>query len=159
MGGYFVMSWDTLYNPKLIWTIDSSMFYLIFFSLGYYIKQRLIDIKINKLISKFLIIPAILINTVILVNPILFDKIFKNDFVIKNGLIYFISLLVLAFSGIYVVTSISKLINRQSALEFLGRNSIAYFGFHVLCFWIFDKTIKPLRMFDHNTILLSILYV
>ncbi len=159
LGGYFVMKWDTLYNPRWIWTIDSSMFYLIFFSLGYYIKQGLIDIKINKFVEKLLVIAAILINTLVIYNAHWFDKIFKNTFVMNNGLIYFISLLVLAFSGIYMVITVSKLIKRQAALEFLGKNSITFFGLHVLCFWILDKTIKPLKIFENNQIILSILYV
>ncbi len=159
IGGYFVMKYDTLYNPRWIWTIDSSMFYLIFFSLGYYIKQGLLNIEINKIIIKLLIIPAILINTLIIYNTTLFDKIFKNTFVMNNKLIYFISLLVLSFSGIYIVINISKLIKRQLALEFLGKNSIAFFGLHILCFWTLDKFIKPLEIFNNNLILLSILYV
>ena len=160
LGGYGVMKWDTLYNPRFVWTADTGLFFLIFFATGYYLKNRVFNIRItNKYILNLLAIIAILINSLILYSPAWFTKIFKNNFVITYKLIYFLSLLILAFSGIYVITTIAKLLKRQKLLEFLGKNSLAFFGLHVLCFWILDKILKPRLIFENHIILLSILYV
>jgi fucose 4-O-acetylase-like acetyltransferase len=44
-------------------------------------------------------------------------------------------------------------------LEFLGRNSLSFFGLHVLFFWMLDKILKPMAIFQNKLILLSIIYV
>jgi fucose 4-O-acetylase-like acetyltransferase len=106
----------------------------VFFSLGYYLKQGMLKIKINKMIIRILAIIAILINTLAIYSPTMLDKIFRNEYILNHGIIYYIALLILAFSGIYVVTSIAKIIKRQKILEFLGRNSLSFFGLHVLFF-------------------------
>lgn len=154
------MKWDTLYNPRFIWTADTGLFFLIFFASGYYLKNRIFNIRItNKYILNLLALIAILINSLILYSPTWFDKIFKNNFVITHRLVYFLSLLILSFSGIYVITTIAKFLKRQKLLEFLGKNSLSFFGLHVLCFWILDKILKPNQIFENQIIILSILYV
>jgi len=157
LGSFFVIKWNTIYNPKLIWTIDNGCFYLIFFALGYYIKQEIFNKnKIKKWVKNITLILAFIINTLVIFNNNLFEKIFKNQFVLDYKIIYFITLVILALSGIYVVSFISKRIKRNKYLEFIGKNSLTFFGLHVLYFWILDKILKP---YIQNTIILSIIYV
>jgi surface polysaccharide O-acyltransferase-like enzyme len=75
-----------------------------------------------------------MINLMVIYNNNLFEKIFKNAIVVNNGILYYLTLVILALSGIYVTVKASQKINRQKALEYIGRNSITFFGLHVLIF-------------------------
>lgn len=159
LSSWFVIASDTLYNPQLFWTIDTGLFYLLFFAFGYYIRQGIVSIKLKQWTQYILLLIAIIINTMPIYSKTLFDKIFKNSLVINNGLIYYLSLLVIAFFGIYVIISISKLIRKQALLEFLGRNSLTFFGLHVLIFWMLNKVIHVKYFSFYNQVIISIFYV
>ena len=159
LSSWFVITKDTLYNPTLIWTIDTGLFYLLFFALGYYIRQKIVAIKLSKRVQYILLAIAILINTLPIYNKNLFDTIFRNTYVIQNGLIYYLSLVLIAFTGIYVIISLSKWIKHQPLLEFLGKNSLTFFGLHVLIFWILNRIVNIKYFHLNNQIILSTLYV
>ncbi len=156
----FVVSWDTLYNPKLFWTIDSGCFYLIFLALGYYVKKRAIHLgTLNSWIKKIVLAIMIVINMMAIYSKYWFEKIFRNPIILNNGYLYYISLVILAISGIYVVIQFSKTIKRNKILEFMGRNSLTFFGLHVLVFWLLDKILKPMIFFQNKIVLMSIIYM
>lgn len=160
LSSYFVIKWDTLYNPKLFWTIDTGCFYLLFFALGYYLRQNILNIKFkNRWFINIIFYITLAINLMIIYNNNLFERIFKNTIVINNGILYYLTLVILALSGIYITIKISQEIKRQKILEYIGRNSITFFGLHVLIFWILDKIIKPIYFIQQNQIILSTIYV
>mgnify|MGYP003735900695 CR=1 FL=1 len=160
LGWYFVMAWDTLYNPKLFWTLDNACFYLIFLALGYYVRNKFIDItKLNWWVKNAMWIIMLSINLLVIVNKTWFDKIFRNKALLNNSMFYYISLIVLAVAGIWSILKISKIINRQKILEFIGRNSLTFFGLHVLVFWILDKILKPMPFWQDRLLMMSIVYV
>jgi len=159
LGAFFVVAWDTVYNPKLFWTIDSGCFYLVFLALGYYIKNRIININaLNSRIKNMIFIIALLINGLVIYNRAGFEKIFRSSVVLNNGILYFVSLMILAIAGIYIVLKLSKIINRNKILEFMGRNSLSFFGLHVLVFWLLDKILKPMVFFQNKIVLMSVIY-
>jgi len=159
IGAYFIIKWDTLYNPRLFWTIDNGCFYLIFFALGYYIKQNWFNWKLkSKWLLTIVFLISLAVNTLTIFNQALFNSLFKNNIVLNYKILYFLSLLILALSGIYVTIKISKIINKNKILEYIGKNSLIYFGLHVLIFWLLDRIIKPMEFFQNKLILMSILY-
>ncbi len=159
LGVSFVVAWDTVYNPKLFWTIDSGCFYLVFLALGYYIKNQTINIKnLNNRIKNIMFIGALMINSLVIYNKAWFEKIFRNKIILNNGVLYFVSLVILAMAGIYVVLKLSKIIGHSKILEFIGRNSLTFFGLHVLIFWILDKIFKPMTFWQNKILLLSVIY-
>jgi len=113
--------------------------------LGYYIKNQTINIKnLNNRIKNIMFIGALMINSLVIYNKAWFEKIFRNKIILNNGVLYFVSLVILAMAGIYVVLKLSKIIGHSKILEFIGRNSLTFFGLHVLIFWILDKIFKPM---------------
>jgi len=151
LSSFFVLKWNTLYNPKLFWTIDTGLFYLLFFALGYYIRNEIFKLKLSKITQNLLFVLALIINTLPIYAKSIYEYIFKSS----TGVIYYIALTLTALIGIYVVIKISQMLKRNRILEFIGRNSITFFGLHVLIYWILNKVIKM----QINEILLSIIYV
>lgn len=159
-GSFFVIIWNTIYNPKLPWTIDSGFYYLMFVALGYYIKNNnLLKIFKNNLLKIFVFILALSINTLTIWSPQLYKFIFNGDFYNKYRFGYFLISLVFALAGIYVIMIISKIFKRNLALEYLGRNSLTYFALHVPFFLIFNKAIRQIFNLESNLVLLSLIYL
>lgn len=157
---FFVVAWDTVYNPKLPWTIDSGFFYLIFFSLGYYIKNNVFKIVVpSKIIEIIIFATSFLLNTLVIFVPAFQKTLLRSTFVSSFPLAYFAITLLLAFSGIYVILKISQIIKRNRILEYLGQNSLNYFALHVLIFLILNKIIRPIEFLSRDPVLLSIIYV
>ena len=154
------MLWDTIYQPKLFWTIDSGFYYLIFFGMGYYLKNNLIKFRLNKKWLKYVCLAiAVFFNTLVIFMPKFYSLVFKSDMIANFRLLYFLLNILMAFSGIFVVFEFSKWIKRNRILEYLGKHSLNYFALHVLVFLILNKIIKPIELLSQNLTVLSIIYV
>ncbi len=151
LSSFFVLKWNTLYNPKLFWTIDTGLFYLLFFALGYYIRNEIFKLKLSKTAQNILFVLALTINTL----PIYAKNIYEYILTSSTGLAYYMVLTLTALVGIYVVIKISQILKRNRILEFIGRNSLTFFGLHVLIYWVLNKIIT----ISINETILSIIYV
>lgn len=160
LGSVFVIWWDTLYNPKLFWTIDTGLFYLMFFALGYYIKNGLINAHIKSNLLKSLALAlSIFLNVGLVMWPNFYANFLYSPLLKQHKILYFVVLLLMALAGIYTIVGVSKIIKTNKILEYLGKNSLNYFALHALMFLIFNKTILQIDWLAKNLIASSLIYV
>lgn len=159
LSGIAIIKFDALFAPKWFWTIDVGLFYLIFFALGNYSKQYEIFEKIkSRIVFVSLLLISMALNTLIFTKPLFYQKLLGQYTMQNFKLFYFISFIVLAMAGIYMIIGISQIIKRNRVFEYLGKNSIIFFAFHVPIFWVWDISIKKIPFFNTHLFLLSIVY-
>ncbi|MDD3156523.1 MAG: hypothetical protein PHP14_03985 [Candidatus Pacebacteria bacterium] len=98
--------------------------------MGYYIRNEIFKLNLSKITQNLLFVLALIINTLPIYAKSIYEYIFKSS----TGVIYYIALTLTALMGIYVVIKISQMLKRNRILEFIGRNSITFFGLHVLIY-------------------------
>lgn len=124
----------------LPWSIDQSLYYLLFFALGSLIK-RLGIFKGNLMKSPlFIILAAIYI--LILISPESYHKLW-GWLNLPAALSIYFSQAILALLGIAFVIYLSQFLANLKFLNYLGRNSLILMALHVpLGFNLYNKWIK-----------------
>ena len=105
------------------WGISISFVAIFIYGIGYISKNLVKHLKNIRLNNIFIIILTIILQYIVI--P-------KNVFIVMmnsnyGNILYFI---IEAFAGTLLFMSISILINRNSFLEYIGRNSILFLAFH-----------------------------
>ncbi|WP_238187384.1 acyltransferase family protein [Paenibacillus sp. L3-i20] len=113
------------YNKPLVWNIDAALVVIIFFGLGYSIKN--IDGLLNKITRPYLLPLYFLLTFVVGMSNNNID-LFSNQY--GNYVLFYIA----AFSGIGLVLTISKLINKNLILQFVGMNTLLLLLLHTMIF-------------------------
>jgi len=142
----------TLSEPKLFWTFDSSLYYLVFFALGYLAKERKFAESFQKNISRYLFFAIIFVLNLSLL--------FYAQF--YGSVVSYIYSIFAAFLGIFSFAFIAKYVLEKidyGIFEFLGRNSLTIFILHLpLCFPLVDKIIVKFGLKFANTNWLGLFY-
>ena len=123
----------TLKEPKLFWTIDASIYYLLFFAIGNLFrkyKEKIYFLLKNKL----WFILALIINMV----P-LFSNIYSKIWFTNSEIYYYFITVFLALNGIFTVICIAKYLEHNKLLTYIGNNSLVYFAMHVPVFFLIKR--------------------
>jgi surface polysaccharide O-acyltransferase-like enzyme len=106
------------------------MYYLIYFTLGNFIKERQIEIK-NKTLIISLFTICLVINISMYFLPNYYFLILEPQSLSFLSLkIYFVAVIIM-LAGTYVFIKISQRIKKAKFLEYLSHNSLIFFGLHV----------------------------
>lgn len=142
----------TLIEPKLFWTLDSSIYYLIFYAAGSLTaeKSNVLNKKINRYSVYLFFAIALAINISIIWNAEIFEQ-------IK----FYSNTLLFGFAGITALSLFSKLIleklGKADIFKYLGRNSLAIFALHqALCYPVIGKAFSVLNINIQNSNLLGL---
>lgn len=141
-------------EPKLPWTFDSSLFYLIFFAIGYvFNKWEIVDFRFFRYISWI----CLMITFLQIVRPDVFYLIL-NKFHLLPSVVYILPTMIsiIAFIEIAKKTSSSLLLN------YLGKNSLSIFALHLpISFPIIYNILALLKInvSENSTNLMGIIFV
>lgn len=123
----------TLQQPKLAWTIDASIYYLLFFAIGNLFRKY--KEKIYFLLkNKVWFILALLINII----P-LFPSVYNKIWFTNSGIYYYFITIFLALNGIFTFICIAKYLGKNKFLTYIGNHSLIYFALHVPVFFLIQK--------------------
>ncbi|MFH1564792.1 MAG: acyltransferase family protein [bacterium] len=145
----------TLVKPKLFWTFDASIYYLVFYAFGNLVKE----IKDKNKFFNYKTVSVILFLTIIV---IINTSVIWNKELTEQIKFYFNSLLY-AFSGIITFTILSKYflekLGGADVFRYLGKNSLLIFSLHLaLCWPIIGKAFVFFNISIKNPNLLGLSY-
>ncbi|MEH7250766.1 acyltransferase [Neobacillus niacini] len=112
----------------LPWSLDQSLYYLIYFGLGYYIK-RINFFENNKQKSYVIFLNSILFLLLIPFQEVYYR--FWNLLSLPSSLFSFIDAIIWAVLGISLVIFVSQFLSYVSWLNFLGKNSLIFMSLHI----------------------------
>lgn len=136
--------WIMTPGTKRFFHFDVALFMLLFYMLGYSMKEN--EQKIKKTVLASNIILFILAIIYLLIR--LYDFIFLKSYInlvnseLGNIPVYIIS----AIIGIYIVYILSNKIKKNVFLSFLGENTLLYYSLHFKTFVIVDKFLLKLNI-------------
>ena len=118
--------------PTWIWSIDTAMYYLLYYQLGnlYRIYSiKLADLKVvGKVAASLFVFICISLNLILLLSPDLIY--FVYQYVNTERMFLFIWLIVCGTAGITTFVCLSKFIRNSKRLEYIGKNSLIIFTLH-----------------------------
>lgn len=119
IGGFIV--WNIL-GVRMPWSIDVALYAVLFFGIGYLVRERLFNLLEKKPNVLYVILPlAVLVISVNL-----------NGYVDMNGGQYgnYIYYYLGAFAGIFFSLVLARYLNRFNVLNFFGKNSLTIMALH-----------------------------
>lgn len=144
-----------LIKPKLFWSFDSSLYYLIFYMFGNLSKEiqesdKLINYKTNFIILFWIIV--VFINTAIIWNKTLFEQI---KFYFNSFLFGIAGIITFAILSKYFLEKWQKI----NIFKYLGKNSLLIFSLHLsLCWPVVRKIFDIFNINIQNKNLLGLSY-
>lgn len=119
-------------TPNLIWSIDTAMYYLLYYQIGnlFRVYQNRINIKktLNRATIGIFVFFGIAFNIMLLISPDLIYFVYK--YVNTNRGYLFIWLILCAITGIITFVCLSMFIKKSTTLEYIGKNSLIIFALH-----------------------------
>jgi acyltransferase len=112
----------------LPWSLDQSLYYLIYFGLGHYTKA-IIFFETNKVKSYIIIFNSVLFLLLIPFQDSYYR--FLNLLSLPSGLVSFIDALIWAVLGISFVIFIANLLSSIQLLNFFGKNTLILMSLHI----------------------------
>lgn len=146
-------------TPKWIWSIDTALYYLLYYQLGNLFKMYYSKINIkntfNKMTIGIIVFLCVSFNLILLISP---DQIqFVYNYVNVKREFLFIWLMFCGITGIVTYVSLSMFIKQLEPLEYLGRNSLIIFTLHYpIGIWAVDMLKVHLQFNIINSNVLSI---
>jgi len=129
---------NALNKTNVFWTWTAGGYYLIYFAIGNLIKEHPIKIKNNLILSMVLIL-ALAINLSMYFCPITYFSFLDPQTPSWISLRVFFTAIIVMLSGTYVYIRLSNLLskklNHAYFLEYLGKNSLIFFGLHIPIMW------------------------
>ncbi|MFE4709442.1 acyltransferase family protein [Paenibacillus sp. NPDC056722] len=125
LSGFEAIKYNTTGQPKLPWSFDLGVYYMVFFGIGNLIRNISIN---NKFIKKSLYGFCFIINILFLVSPETFNGV--NNIVYSHGSFAYLWSLILGFAGIVTYIGLSKYVKSSKALSYLGKNTMIIFPLH-----------------------------
>ena len=123
-GLYYWTYMDIKHLPHALWNVDQACFYLYFFSVGYTVYRCNLVERVLSLKWKSCIVVAL--------SAVFFALAF---FVRENAAVTWQFLLmqaVMCNAGLLACVVVGRLIRENCALNFVGRNSLAFFALHMM---------------------------
>lgn len=111
----------------LPWAIDASLNAILFFILGYVLKQSVLFSTVTQ--RKYLPL-YIIINIVVCVIQIILQDTMLDMY--SNSYGNYFAYILASISGIFSIITLSKSFNLGSHLQFIGENSIIYYSLHTI---------------------------
>ncbi|KOP78668.1 hypothetical protein AMS59_12700 [Lysinibacillus sp. FJAT-14745] len=123
---------NVIETPNWIWSIDTAMYYLLYYQLGnlFRIYKDKIDFKkvFNKVAVGIFVFLCISFNLLSLISPDLINYVY-NSLNANSGFL-FIRLIIYAISGIVTYVCLAMYIKKSTTLEYIGKNSLIIFALH-----------------------------
>lgn len=141
----------------LVWSFDASIYYMLFFAIGYFLKVK--RIVVSKKYRSFLFIILAFISVSMCFDQNTVNFLFKNRLNIPIGIYSLFREVFLSIAGIYTFVYISKLIGKSKKLSFIGENSLTFFALHLpIGFVVVDKIVYLLNIGQLPELLTGFLY-
>ncbi|MGE7952168.1 acyltransferase family protein [Lysinibacillus xylanilyticus] len=119
-------------TPNWIWSIDTAMYYLLYYQLGNLFRVYKNKIDFNKMFNKvavgIFIFLCISFNLLSLVSPDLINYVY--NYLDVNNKFLVIRLIAFAISGIVTYVCLAMYIKKSTMLEYIGKNSLIIFALH-----------------------------
>ena len=137
IGALFLKYFETKFHlPNLPFKLDTVFMAILFFYIGFIIKEKNLAERLNhvgnKYLRAFIIAIALLLN--IYFGPILNSTINMAANNYNHAIFFFIS----SFSGIFAILLLSTLIKENKYIEFYGKNSLSIFSIHSVFLYLFS---------------------
>jgi len=126
LGGIEAIEYNTTGQPKLSWSFDLGIYYMVFFGIGNLVSG--VQLKNKFFIKQIVISLFFVINVCLLVAPEVFKEVNRIGF--NHGSVYYLWSLIIGFAGISTFVLLSKYIKTCEPLAFLGRNTMIIFPLH-----------------------------
>ena len=132
---------NALYQTKVFWTWPVALYYLIYFTIGNLARKY---IKENTRISIFningiLFILCLLLNISMYYFPDIYFSVLSFQTISLHSIKLYFTALLIMLAGTYVYIYISRILANKFKhiyfLEYLGRNSLIFFGLHIPVMW------------------------
>lgn len=129
----------------LPWSLDASMYYIVFFTIGYFLKLEKLKIPNKFRFSTFIV--CLFISTSLIFNWDTINLIFANRLGLHGGLYILFKEICISISGVYTVIYISKILGKSRKLSYIGKNSLIIFALHIpIGFFVVEKTLFLLKI-------------
>lgn len=125
LSGLEAIKYNTTGQPKLPWSLDLGVYYMVFFGIGNLVRNSYIS---RNFIKKSLYGLCFIINILFLVSPETFNGVYK--IVNLHGSLAYLWSLILGFAGIVTYIGLSKYVGSSKALSYLGKNTMIIFPLH-----------------------------
>jgi acyltransferase len=140
---------ESLFIPfRLPWSTDVALTAVVFFGLGYLFKLYNYETKLQ---AKLTIIIIALV-TSISISLITEDKVDMNNVQYGNYALFYIA----ALCGLTMVIFLSKILSKSKTLDYIGRNSLIIFAFHLPIKPFVVKPLEILNLYQEKSIYISL---
>lgn len=126
LGGLEAIIYSPTGQPKLPWSFDLGIYYMVFFGIGNLASN--FQLKNKFLIKQIVISLFLIINICLLVSPEIFNEINRIGF--SHRTVAYLWSLIIGFAGIVTYILLSKYIKSCEPLAYLGRNTMIIFPLH-----------------------------
>jgi acyltransferase len=139
----------------LPWSLDQSLYYLVFFCLGYFIK---INGWFNRDLKKSIIlITSSIIYVWFVIDPSLYNKFWQLMNLPPNAYFYFNSIIWASLSISFVIY-ISQFLSISPLINYMGKNSLILMALHTsLAFVVFNKHFRADLVLENHPNVLALL--
>ncbi len=142
-------SFNALNKTNVFWTWTAGGYYLIYFAIGNFIREHQIEIK-NKMILWGLFLVALGVNLSMYCYPHIYFSILDSQTLSLVGLKLYFTAILIMLAGTYAYINISKFLSWKFKhiylLEYLGKNSLIFFGLHVPVMWLIRSLFNSLHI-------------
>lgn len=129
----------------LPWSLDASMYYIVFFAVGYFMKLG--KLKIPNKFRFCAFIMCLFISTSLIFNWDTINLVFANRLGLPGGLYILFKEICISISGVYTAIYISKRLGKSKKLSYIGKNSLIIFALHIpIGFFVVEKVLFLLNI-------------
>lgn len=127
LGGFGYITFETLYSPKLPWTIDSAMYYSVFFGIGNILGETNFNVQYRRLM-KSLLLCSLAMSMIILIEFNIYQQIL---FLIHSQIISYIVSIIASLVSIVACIAVSVFLQESKLLRYIGQNSLIILALHI----------------------------